>query len=44
MECQEGMFSPQEFELPHETVLRRALIELKTDLPVTEFLRTHFEH
>jgi monoamine oxidase len=40
--AKKGTFSPQESQLPHETVLRRALIELKTDLPVTEFLRTHF--
>ena len=40
--ARKGTFSPQESQLPHETVLRRALIELKTDLPVTEFLRTHF--
>ena len=29
-------------QLPHETLLHRALIELKTDLPIAEFLRTHF--
>jgi monoamine oxidase len=37
-----GAFSPAESELPHETLLHRALIELKTDLSITEFLGTHF--
>jgi monoamine oxidase len=37
-----GTFSPRESRLPHETLLHRALIELKTDLPIAEFLRTHF--
>jgi monoamine oxidase len=37
-----GAFSPAESELPHETLLHRALIELKTDLPIAEFLRMHF--
>jgi monoamine oxidase len=37
-----GAFSSAESQVPHETLLHRALIELKTDLPVTEFLRTHF--
>ena len=32
----------QSLQLPHETLLHRALIELKTDLPIAEFLRTHF--
>jgi monoamine oxidase len=37
-----GAFSPAESQVPDETLLHRALIELKTDLPVAEFLRTHF--
>ena len=35
-----GAFSPDEFQLPHNTLLHRALIELQTDLPIAEFLRT----
>ena len=37
-----GAFSPHQSQLPHETLLHRALIELKTDLPITQFLQTHF--
>src|ERR1700735_3211789 len=40
--ARKGAFSPDEFQLPHETLLHRALIELQTDLPIAEFLRTHF--
>jgi monoamine oxidase len=40
--AREGGFSPAESQLTHETLLHRALIELKADLPITEFLRTHF--
>jgi monoamine oxidase len=37
-----GTFLPRKSQLPHETLLHRALIELKTDLSIAEFLRTHF--
>jgi monoamine oxidase len=37
-----GGFSPNGSRLAHETELHRALIELKTDLPIAEFLMTHF--
>lgn len=37
-----GAFSPREPQLAHEALLHRALSELKTDLPVAQFLRTHF--
>jgi len=37
-----GAFSPNESRLAHATLLNRALSELKTDLPVAEFLQTHF--
>ncbi len=37
-----GAFSPNESGLAHAALLHRALSELKTDLPVAEFLKTHF--
>src|ERR1700751_5004589 len=37
-----GAFSPHDSHLSHATLLHRALSELKTDLPVAEFLKTHF--
>jgi monoamine oxidase len=37
-----GVFSPNESQLAHAARLHRALSELKTDLPVAEFLKTHF--
>src|SRR5437667_4137756 len=37
-----GAFSPRESQLSHAAVLHRALSELKTDLPVAEFLKAHF--
>jgi monoamine oxidase len=37
-----GAFSPDETQVSHDALLHRALIELKTDLPITEFLRTRF--
>jgi monoamine oxidase len=37
-----GVFSLSESGLAHATLLHRALRELKTDLPVAEFLKTHF--
>jgi monoamine oxidase len=37
-----GAFSPRESQLAHGALLHRALSELKTDLPVAEFLKTHF--
>ena len=40
--ARKGAFSPYESQRPHETLPHRALIELKTDLPIAEFLRTHF--
>ena len=41
-DARKGAFSPDKSQLPQETLLHRALIELKTDLPIAEFLRTHF--
>ena len=35
-------FSPNESRLAHEALLHQALSNLKTDLPVAEFLKTHF--
>jgi monoamine oxidase len=37
-----GTFSPRETQLAHADLLHRVLSELKTDLPVAEFLKTHF--
>jgi monoamine oxidase len=37
-----GAFSPSEYRLAHAALLQQALSELKTDLPVAEFLKTHF--
>jgi monoamine oxidase len=37
-----GAFTPNESRLAHADLLHRALGELKTDLPVAEFLKTHF--
>jgi monoamine oxidase len=37
-----GAFSPNESRLAHAAPLHRALSELKTDLPIAEFLKTHF--
>ena len=37
-----GAFSPNESRLAHAALLHRALSELKTDLPVAEFLKSHF--
>jgi monoamine oxidase len=37
-----GALSPNESRLAHAGQLHRALSELKTDLPVAEFLNTHF--
>jgi len=37
-----GAFLPNESRLAHAALLHRALSELKTDLPVAEFLKTHF--
>src|SRR5215470_6970391 len=37
-----GAFSPNESRLAHAALLHRALSELKTDLPVAEFLKAHF--
>ena len=37
-----GAFSSNESGLAHAALLHRALSELKTDLPVAEFLKTHF--
>jgi phytoene dehydrogenase-like protein len=34
--------SPRESQLAHADLLHQALSELKTDLPVAEFLKTHF--
>jgi len=39
-----GAFSPNESQLSHAATLDRALSELKTDLPVAEFLKTHFSN
>jgi monoamine oxidase len=40
--ARDGAFSPNESQPAHATLLHRALSELKTDLPVAEFLKTHF--
>src|SRR5262249_12114175 len=40
--ARKGAFSPNESRLAHAALLRRALSDLKTDLPVAEFLKTHF--
>ena len=37
-----GEFWPRESRLAHAALLQRVLRELKTDLPVAEFLKTHF--
>jgi monoamine oxidase len=37
-----GAFLPRESQLAHAELLHRALSELKTDLPVAVFLKTHF--
>ncbi|MFZ2079163.1 MAG: FAD-dependent oxidoreductase, partial [Xanthobacteraceae bacterium] len=37
-----GAFSPNESQLAHAALLHRALSEVKSDLPVAEFLKTHF--
>ena len=37
-----GAFSPNQSQLAHAALLHRALSELKTDLPVAEFLKAHF--
>jgi monoamine oxidase len=34
-----GAFSPNDSQLSHATLLHRALSELKTDLPIAEFLK-----
>src|SRR5215472_17952890 len=41
-DARNGAFSPNESRLAHAALLHRALSELKTDLPVAEFLKTHF--
>src|SRR5262249_61438714 len=41
-DARNGAFSRNESRLAHAALLHRALSELKTDLPVTEFLKTHF--
>jgi monoamine oxidase len=38
----DGKLSPNGPGLPHADRLRRALAQLKTDLPIAEFLNTHF--
>src|ERR1043166_8301924 len=38
----DGALSPRESQLAHADLLHQALSELKTDLPVAEFLKTHF--
>src|SRR5215472_6202377 len=40
----DGIFSPNESRLAHAAPLHRALSELKTDLPVAEFLKAHFSN
>ena len=42
MGARNGAFSPNESRLAHGATLHRALSELKADLPVAEFLKTHF--
>ena len=37
-----GALSPNESQLAHAALLHRALSELKTDLPIAEFLKTRF--
>jgi monoamine oxidase len=37
-----GAFSPNEPPPPHATRLRQALTDLEIDLPIAEFLETHF--
>jgi monoamine oxidase len=37
-----GALSPDEYSLPHEGRFYRALAEVKDDLPIAEFLETHF--
>src|SRR3989442_2289678 len=37
-----GAFTPDEAPPPHAGRLNQALRELKTDLPIAEFLETHF--
>jgi len=37
-----GALSPRESQLAHGDLLHQALSELKTDLPVAEFLKSHF--
>jgi monoamine oxidase len=37
-----GTFSPRESQVAHADLLHRVLSELKSDLPVAEFLETHF--
>jgi len=40
--ARDGKLSPNGRALPHADRLRRALAELKTDLPIAEFLKKHF--
>jgi monoamine oxidase len=40
--ARDGKLSPSGPALPHGDRLRRALAELKTDLPIAEFLKKHF--
>ena len=42
--ARDGTLSPNEFRLAHGAILHRTLSELKTDLPVAEFLKTHFSN
>src|SRR5207253_524508 len=37
-----GALSPADYSPPHEDRFYRALREVKTDLPIAEFLETHF--
>jgi monoamine oxidase len=37
-----GTFSPNESPPPHAARLHQSLMELETDLPIAEFLETHF--
>jgi monoamine oxidase len=37
-----GVLSPAEFSPPHQARFYQALIEVKDDLPIAEFLETHF--
>src|ERR1700704_1344093 len=37
-----GALSPADYSLPHEDRFYRALREVKADLPIAEFLETHF--